>query len=294
MANPIYLQIKEAFQHLNPAQVQELADRPLSIGIISSSGENFRQILDALLPPPTSRARRHEVARLLNRAGEHDTDRYDLVLCDEELLCPEGAFQFSHSDPGRTIHEILSHRDDLGLALARSFHPFRKPVVDRIIRTVAKENAAFAVVSAVPNIIPSFIEIPWAIGEFASDTAFITMNQVRMTFLTAAASNQDVGYKEQRAQIAAVVGGAFGWRALARELVGKVPFGGGLVPKAAIAYAGTYTMGIGLERFYRIGYGMTRAERKEVYEDAFERGKKIVASIIESARIGGSQPAAGA
>jgi hypothetical protein len=289
MANPIYHQIKAAFQHLNPAQVQQLADRPLSIGIIASGEENFRQIAAALLPPPTSRARRHEVARLLHRAGEDETDSFDLVLCDEELLCPEGAFRFYHSDPRRSIDEILSERDDLGLALARSFHPFRKPVVDRIVRSVSKENAAFAVVSAVPNVIPSFIEIPWAIGEFASDTAFITMNQVRMAFLTAAASDHDVGYREQRTQIAAIVGGAFGWRAIARELVGKVPFGGGLVPKAAIAYAGTYTVGKSLERFYRIGYGLTRAERKEVYEDAFERGKRIVASIIESARLQGAQ-----
>jgi hypothetical protein len=285
MANQIYLQMKAAFQHLNPSQVQELADRPVSIGIIASSGENFRRIADSLLPPPTSRARRHEVARLLHRAGEDETDTFDLVLCDEELLCPENAFCFYRSDPRRTVQEVLARRDDLGLALARAFHPFRKPVVDRIVRTVAKENAAFALVSAVPNVIPSFIELPWAIGEFASDTAFITMNQVRMAFLTAAASDQIVGYKEQRAQIAAIVGGAFGWRAIARELVGKVPFGGGLVPKAAIAYAGTYTVGMGLERFFRIGYGMTRAERKEVYEDAFERGKKIVASILESARL---------
>ena len=47
--------------------------------------------------------------------------------------------------------------------------------------------------------------------------------------------------------------GAFGWRALARELVGKIPMGGGLIPKAAIAYAGTRVVGLSLERLYRIG-----------------------------------------
>ena len=40
---------------------------------------------------------------------------------------------------------------------------------------------------------------------------------------------------------------AFGWRALARELVGHIPLGGGLIPKGAIAYAGTYVVGKGLE-----------------------------------------------
>ncbi len=286
MANQMYTEIRAALQHLNPRQLREIAERPLSIGIIASSGENFRDIVDTLLPPPTTQARRHEVARVLHRAEAEDAGRFDLLLCDEELLCPPDAFRFYRSEPRRTVEDILNAQDELGLALARAFHPFRKPVVDRVIKTVAKENAAFAAVSAVPNVIPSLIELPWAIGEFASDTAFLTMNQVRMAFLIAAASDRDIGYNEQRGQIAAIVGGAFGWRAIARELVGKLPFGGGLIPKAAIAYAGTYTVGVGLERFYRLGYGLTRQERREAYEDAFERGKEIVALIVESTRLG--------
>jgi hypothetical protein len=111
------------------------------------------------------------------------------------------------------------------------------------------------------------------------------MNQVRKAFLIAGASAPDVGYREERAQIAGIVAGAFGWRALARELVGKIPFGGGLIPKAAIAYAGTYTMGVGLERFYRIGYGLSRQERNQMYEQALERGRSIVAGIVEAAGL---------
>jgi hypothetical protein len=80
------------------------------------------------------------------------------------------------------------------------------------------------------------------------------------------------------------VGGAVGWRALARELAGKIPFGGGLIPKAAIAYAGTYTVGFGLERFYRIGRGLTRQERREVYERALRRGREIVRALLELRR----------
>jgi hypothetical protein len=106
-----------------------------------------------------------------------------------------------------------------------------------------------------------------------------------MAFLIAAASDHDVGYREQRAQIAAIVGGAFGWRALARELTGKIPFGGGLIPKAAISFAGTYTVGVGLERFYRIGYGLTREERRLIYDQAITRGRELVNSLLEAARI---------
>ena len=70
------------------------------------------------------------------------------------------------------------------------------------------------------------------------------------------------------------MGGAFGWRALARELVGKVPLGGGLIPKAAIAYAATRLIGFLSTELLRIGYGYTREERKDVYEDALQHGDR--------------------
>ena len=101
-----------------------------------------------------------------------------------------------------------------------------------MVKKIAKENALFSLATALPDIVP-FISLPWALGEFASDTAFLTANQIRMAFLLAAANDRDVGYHEQRGEIASIILGAFGWRALARELVGKIPWGGGLVPKAA-------------------------------------------------------------
>lgn len=287
MASHIYGQIRKALSNLNPRDVRAIADRPISVGLIASSNEGFAAMEGLLAPASLSRTRRFETARILHRVGESASrEEFDLVLCENELLCPPGAFRFDPSRPERTIRQIVERREDLSLALARNFLPFRKPVIDRIIRSVAKENATFSAVTALPDVIPSFIELPWAVGEFASDTAFLTMNQVRMAFLVAGASDQDIGYREQSAQIAGIVASAFGWRALARELIGKIPFGGGLIPKAAIAYAGTFTVGTGLERFYRIGYGLSREERRQVYERAFERGRSIVAEIIEAARFG--------
>jgi hypothetical protein len=285
MATEIYGGIRTAFRNLKPREVRELAERPLAVGLIASSRERYAEMANALAPPGVSHARRLELARVLDRAdGPGAFEQFDLLLCDEELLCPPGAFRFYSSDPRRTVREVLAAREDLELALARSFDPFRRPVIAKIIRRIATENAAFSLLTALPDVIPSLAELPWAVGEFASDTAFLTMNQVRMAFLIAAASDQKVGYREQRAQIAAIVGGAVGWRALARELAGKIPFGGGLIPKAAIAYAGTYTVGFGLERFYRIGRGLTRQERREIYERALRRGREIVGALLEIRR----------
>jgi hypothetical protein len=76
--------------------------------------------------------------------------------------------------------------------------------------------------------------------------------------------------------------GAFGWRAIARELIGVIPMGGGIIPKAGIAFAGTYVVGLSLERFYRIGEGMTPEQRKQAYRDALERGKAIATDLLHA------------
>jgi hypothetical protein len=156
-------------------------------------------------------------------------------------------------------------------------------VAKDIIWTVSQENALFSIATAIPSVIP-LVSLPWSVGEFASDTAVLTANQVRMAFMLAAASDRSVSYREQRAEIASLFAGAFGWRAIARELVGKIPFGGGVIPKAAIAFAGTYVIGASLERFYRVGYGFTPEERKQAYQQAIERGKEIAAGLLNSAK----------
>jgi uncharacterized protein (DUF697 family) len=142
----------------------------------------------------------------------------------------------------------------------------------------------FCLVTALPDIVPSLASIPWAAGEFTSDAAFMTANQIRMAFQLAAASDRAVGYREQRSQIGTIVAGAMGWRALARELVGKVPFGGGLIPKAGIAWAATFAVGLSIERVFRLGYGFTRAERRAVYEEAYENGRQIAGMLLNSLR----------
>jgi len=134
---------------------------------------------------------------------------------------PADAFVFDPENPDHLVADVLREREELGLPLARYFPPFRQPVVETIINGVSKENALFAIATALPNIAPGLIELPWAVAEISSDTAFLTVNQIRMLFLLAGASDRPLGYREQRAEIASLIAGAFGWRALARELAGR-------------------------------------------------------------------------
>ena len=277
-------QIRQAISNLNPQEVHELADRPFSIGIVAASPEVSWEIESFLCPPHLSMAKRAEVSSMIHRVALAPSGASDLEIYDPSFRVPKGAFLFDREDPRRTVRAILRKRPDMALPLARHFLPFREPASLQIVHRISRENAFFSLATALPDIMPSLLSIPWAVGEFASDTAFITMNQIRMGFLLAAAADRDLGYREQKGEVASIIAGAFGWRALARELVGKIPMGGGLLPKAAVAYAGTYVEGISLERLYRLGAGLTREERRSAYAEALDRGKRIAGNVMEMMR----------
>ena len=263
-------QARSAVGMLNPDEVGRRARQPVRIGLVAFDGAGYSAMEEFLGP-----ALEH-----VYRAGDPGVpDKVDLVLYQQGIACPQDAYVLRFDDPSATIAEILRDHEDLELALARQFAPFRKPVVEGIIHAVSRENAVFAVATALPNLVPSLGELPWAFGEFASDTAFLTANQVRMAFLIAAACGKEVGYSQRAAEILSIAAGAFGWRALARELAGKIPFGAGIIPKGAIAYAGTFVVGKGLEHYHHAGKAYTRAQREEVYQAAFERGKAIVEAV---------------
>ncbi len=281
MAIAVLRQVKRALSNLNPRDVRATADRPVRIGLVAASAESMGRMETYFAPAHLSPQRRAEVVRMLVRGGGFGCD---IEIYESSLLRPTRAFSFDPEAPEDCVRRILRTREDLTLALARNLYPFRKPAAHHVIRTVAKENAMFCLATALPDIVPSLASLPWAAGEFGSDAAFLTMNQIRMAFQLAAASDRTVGYREQKSEIASIVAGAFGWRALARELVGKVPFGGGLIPKAGIAYAGTFAVGVSLERLYRLGYGFTRVERRAVYEEAYEHGRQIAGMLLDGLR----------
>jgi hypothetical protein len=279
-----FVNIKKALSTLNPKQVREIADRPLHVALHARSQQAYEQ-MESFFLQDLSPGRRRESAVMLTRAPMPVlAQTFDLAVYDETMAAPPTALVFHPDQPHRLVEKALTNHPDLGVPLAKAFLPFRRPFVRRVIAKTARENTFFSIGTALPDVIPSVIELPWAVAEFASDTAFLTMNQVRMAFLIAAASDREVGYLSQKPEIATVIGCAFGWRALARQLVGKVPFGGGLVAKAAVAYAGTKVLGLSLDHYYSIGFTYTREERDRLYADAFRQGKKVAQKILRFMR----------
>jgi hypothetical protein len=262
---------------LSVNEVRATAQRPVHIGLVADSSHAYAELEEFLLPSSLAHEERQSGLALVHRASDPEPpSQVDLVLYEPGLSCPAGAYTYRRGRPEETVAEILKEKDETRLALARHYPVFREPVVEAIIHEVARENTLFAVATALPNVIPNWIELPWAFGEFASDTFFLTANQMRMAFQIAAASGSEVGLQKQKFELAGIAGSAFGWRALARELVSHVPFGGGLIPKGAIAYAGTYMAGKALERLH-LGLGRhSGGEEREIYERALERGRQVV------------------
>jgi hypothetical protein len=275
--------IQKALTTLSPHHIREQSERPLQVALYAPSPEAYRSMEEFFVSGMHERRRRDSLEVLTRGPAPQDALKYDLAVYHEGVLAPRRAMVFHEEAPELVVKRILATHHELAIPLARHFGPFRKEFTSGMIRKVSRENALFSLATALPDIIP-FVQLPWAIAEFASDTAVLTANQIRLAFVLAAASDRTVGYAEQKSEIASVIGGAFGWRALARQIVSKIPFGGGLIPKAAIAYAGTRVVGLTLERYYHLGYMYTREERESLYQEALHHGRKVARQILHTLR----------
>lgn len=286
-------QVRSALQKVDPAGIRELAAKRYRILLIAGSSASYAAVEDFLAPAGLSRSKRLEAAETLVRACDPDAEgKFHFIFAEHGTAAPEGwipgedLFYFDVRRLEAFAAEFVAARPEEALALARLLEPLRHEYARQTIHRVSRENALFSILTSLPNVAPSLAEIPWLIGEFASDTAVLTANQIRMAFLLAAASDREPGFREQRREIGSIIAGAWGWRAGARQLVSKIPFGGGIIPKAAVAYAGTYVVGTALDRLYRFGYGLNRAEREKAYEEAYARGRQVASNLVKMVKAG--------
>lgn len=286
-------QVRGALRKVDPESIRTLASRRFRILVAANSSASYAAFEDFFAPAGLSRERRLEIAETLVRACDPDAEgKFHFIFAEQGSPAPEGwipgedLFYFDVRRLPRFVEQFVLARPEEALALSRLLAPVRAEYARQTIHQVAKENALFSILTSLPNIVPGLGQLPWLIGEFASDTAVLTANQIRMAFLLAAASDREIGFREQRREIGSIIAGAWGWRAGARELVSRIPFGGGVIPKAAIAYAGTYVVGLALDRYYRLGYGLSREERKRAYAEAYERGRQVAAGLMRVVRAG--------
>lgn len=176
------------------------------------------------------------VADIAQAAG-HPILADDLVSPDfsDVLSLPEEAGKSQEPYP-LTIDGKLSLNRRMGewvieacrekrLAFALAFKFVRKPLSLEAVNATAVQNAGIGLVVFIPG----------------ADMPIMTLNQAKMLLQIAAAYGQPMSVERVK-ELAAVVGGAFAARAVARQLVAVVP-GLGWAIKAAIGYTGTIAMG---------------------------------------------------
>lgn len=148
------------------------------------------------------------------------------------------------------------------LAFAQAFDFIRRPLSSESVRATSIQNAGVGLVVVIPG----------------ADMPIMTLNQAKMILQIAAAYGQPLT-AERVKELAAVVGGAFACRTVARQLVGVVPALGWAI-KAAIGYSGTTAMGYAAIEYFEHGGNM--AGLAGVVSEA--RAKAV--SAAESTRAG--------
>lgn len=172
---------------------------------------------------------------------------------------------------------------ELHLAAARRLPGLRPIVARNLVNTTSFANASYALASGLPEQIP-VLSVPFA----AADILVLTKNQALMVYKLALSHGAPPDFQKRIAEVMPVIGGAFLWRELARSLVGMIPIWG-LVPKIAIAYAGTYTTGIAAWRWYADGELVSGAKLKQISKDATRQGRELAGRMIEQARAQGQE-----
>jgi uncharacterized protein (DUF697 family) len=173
--------------------------------------------------------------------------------------------------------------EGLHLALARRLPALRDAYAQNLIGSVSFSNASFATASALPQQIP-ILSVPFV----AADMIVLTKNQALMVYRIALAYGAAPEFQARMAELGSVVGGGFVWRQVARSLIGLVPVWG-VVPKVAVAYAGTYATGTAAWRWFADGEMLSRARLSELTAEALRRGREVAAGLVAAARTQGDQ-----
>ena len=134
---------------------------------------------------------------------------------------------------------------DHTLALAANFGFCRRAVVDALVSRCAVENAAVGAISLIPG----------------SDLPIMCANQAKLALDVAAAYGR--GLEPARAaELAGVLAGGVGWRAIARILAGALPGVGSLV-KAGVGFGGTMAMGGALRLRFEAEEALSKRPRPD-------------------------------
>jgi uncharacterized protein (DUF697 family) len=164
------------------------------------------------------------------------------------------------------------------LALARHLIPLREPHFAELIEETAKTNAMYALTTGLAEAVP-VLDLPLNLA----DIVVLTKNQLVMSYRIALASGKKGTPRELVGEVLGVIGGGFLFRQGARQLVGLIPVAG-IVPKVAMAYAGTLVIGKAVVAWAAYGTILEPDAIKKSYRKALSRGKDVAQALVAQVR----------
>jgi uncharacterized protein (DUF697 family) len=170
--------------------------------------------------------------------------------------------------------ELLPNRH---LSLARHFPLFRMAVSRALINETSLANATYALGTGLAEVIPA-LDIPFNVA----DIVILTKNQALLVYKLGLALGLSSRWQDHVTKLGGVVGSGFLWRQVARQLIGLVPVWG-IIPKVAVAYAGTFAVGEAVLYWYETGRKISGQGMREVYANALSQGRRIAQSLITRA-----------
>ncbi len=170
---------------------------------------------------------------------------------------------------------------DLRLALARQLKALRPAFFDATIDETAKANAIYAFTSGVAEMVP-VANVPLNLA----DMVILTKNQLVMGYRLALAAGKKGTARHLLGEVLTVIGGGFLLRQGARQLVGLIPVAG-VLPKVAVAYAGTWAIGRTVAAWAGEGRRLSPGGLAGAYTEARTRGRAFASSLVSGA---GSRP----
>ncbi len=204
------------------------------------------------------------VSRLRQRLGTDD---------DATQVSPLGGDRVDDERAVASLRTAITNRlPDLAPSFGRHCPAFRAPATKAVIDETARANAQFALVSNIPAVIPVF----GALASASADFLVLTKNQLMLLFKIAAIHGRDLHDQWGiMREMVPVVGAGLLWRTVAREAASFIPLAAGTIPKVAIAYAGTLSVGRAAEFYYQMGEKPSGDQMRGFYQQAAEAVKKL-------------------
>ena len=269
---------------LSPKTIEQEAAQPFKLALVGDGAKRL-QLREALLTESATASDRVAAAQYVDeREAAPDAAEsrdYAFVLYasgGEGTIGARGPNAVPLvGSPEEVASQMLVQRPDLAVALGRRLPLFRPAAAKKLIDDTSRVNAKFALLSALPGVIPiTAIFLP---ASAVADTIILTKNQIMMVMRLAALYGHKPGYTKQIKELFGTIGGALGWRTVARQLAGFVPAGVGMALKGSIAFAGTYATGRTALWFYQTGRTLAPSEIREIYANKLKDARAEVKAI---------------